>query len=508
MSHYNYERLTALDHSFLLMESADTPMHVASVGIFDGAPLRRGGPGVDFERISAYVESRLHHIPRYRQKLAYIPIEGHPVWIDDDRFNLHYHLRHTSLPHPGNLRQLKRLCARIMSQQLDRGKPLWETWIVEGLEGGRVAMISKVHHCMVDGISGVDLLTVILSITPEVEIEAALPWIPRPAPSPATLLRDEVLARIQAPLTVAARAWRDPAAWGDELWSNLRALGDTLTTGMGLASETPLNQPIGPHRRFDWTSIDIAAVSEIRQRLGGTLNDIVLATATGAMRRFLQRRNVRLDDMRFRAFVPVSVRRPDQRGTLGNHVAAWMVDLPVDEDDPQERLRRIGRGTDEMRHSGVARGTEILTEVAEWTGSTVLGMAMRLGVAATPFNLVITNVPGPPLPLYFLGARMEEAYPMVPLAMNQGLGIALFSNAGRLYWGFNADWDVLPDLHELVQATEDSFAELRRTPAPPDRNAAPGPPAVPPAAAPTPTPARKSKARRSSARKASTNRGR
>lgn len=459
--HYNYERLTALDNSFLVMESADTPMHVASVGIFDAGPLAHPQGGVDFERITAYVESRLHHIPRYRQKLAYIPIEGHPVWVDDERFNLSYHLRHTCLPHPGDERQLKRLAARIMSQQLDRGKPLWETWIIEGLQGNRLAMISKVHHCMVDGISGVDLLTVVLSPSPEVEIEAPHRWIPRPAPAAWALLRDEMVARVQAPLDVAARAVRDPVGLSSDVAAGLRALGETVATGFGVASQTPLNLPIGPHRRFDWTRTDIAAISEIRKRLGGTLNDIVLATCTGALRSFLQGRSVKVADLTFRAFVPVSVRHADQRGTLGNHVAAWIVDLPIGEANPRRRLQAICESTGALRHSKVARGSEILTEVAEWTGSTVLGLGMRMAVAATPFNVVITNVPGPPMPLYFLGSRMEEAYPLVPLALNQGLGIALFSNVGKLHWGFNADWDVVPDLHDLVLATDQAFAELK-----------------------------------------------
>jgi WS/DGAT/MGAT family acyltransferase len=460
MAHYNYERLTALDNSFLVMESADTPTHVASVALFDSGPLRRRDGGIDFDRIASHLASRLHKIPRYREKLAYVPIEGHPVWVDDTRFNLNYHLRHTALPPPGDMRQLKRLCARIMSQQLDRGKPLWETWIVEGAPGGDVAMISKVHHCMVDGVSGADLLAALLSERPDVAIAEPVRWIPRPAPAPMDLLRDELVERIRAPFAFGTRFLRQPRAVMSEIRTGVEALADALGSGFHAASETPFNQPIGPHRRFDWTSTDIATIRAIRQRLGGSLNDVVLATVAGAVRRFFERRGVNPAEIDFRVFVPVSMRTQEHRGTLGNHVAAWIVDLPIAEHDPVRRLRSIAETTAQMKQSKVARGTEILTELTEWTGATVIGLAMRLAERALPFNLVVTNVPGPPQPLYLLGARMKEVYPMVPLTLNQGLGIALFSHAGRLFWGFNADWEVVPDLHDFVIAIDAAFAEL------------------------------------------------
>lgn len=460
MADYRYERLSALDNSFLVFESANTPMHVASIAIFEAGPLTAPHGGIDIERVTAYIGALLHRVPRYRERLAYIPIEGHPVWIDDERFNLNYHLRHTSLPKPGNERQLKRLAARIMSQQLDRGKPLWETWIVEGLEGGRFAMISKVHHCMIDGISGVDLLATILSPTPEASVNDPVRWIPRPAPSPGELLRDEILGRIKVPLGLAARLVREPAKVAAGVRDGLGALIETLSSGLHLADHTPLNQPIGPHRRFDWMTMDLSAVREVRQRLGGSLNDVVLAIVTGAVQRFLLQRNVAVDQLDFRAFVPVSLRGAADHGTMGNRVAGWIVDLPVGEYDPRARLAEIRKATAKLKDSRQTRGTEILTELTEWTGSTVLSMAGRLATQATPFNLVVTNVPGPPLPLYLLGARMLATFPMVPLFVNQGLGIALFSNAGKLFWGFNADWDVLPDLHDFVRAIEMSFADL------------------------------------------------
>jgi len=460
MSDYRYERLTALDNSFLVFESTNTPMHVASTAIFEAGPLATADGGIDMDRIEAHIASRLHKIPRYRERLAYIPIEGHPVWIDDECFNLHYHLRHTSLPKPGDERQLKRLSARIMSQQLDRGKPLWETWIVEGLQGNRFAMISKVHHCMIDGVSGVDLLTVTLNPRPDETVAEPVRWIPRPAPSPLALLRDEAIQRLSAPLQVAARLARQPGQVLADVREGIGALAETIGAGMYPTENTPLNQNIGPHRRFDWTSVDFAAIKEIRRHLGGTVNDVVLATAAGAVRRFLERRGLNVRRLGFRVFIPVSLRGAEDQGTLGNRVAGWLVDLPIGERDPRKRLARIVETTAHLKQSKVAHGTELLSEIVEWTGSTLLTVAMRLATQASPFNLVVTNIPGPPEPLYLLGARMLEVYPMVPLFVNLGLGIALFSYAGKIWWGFNADWDIVPDLHDFVTDVNASFTEL------------------------------------------------
>lgn len=460
--HYNYTRLTALDNSFLVLEDADrhTPMHVASVALFEAGPLRRPDGGIDFERIVGHIAARLHRIPRYRQRLAYIPIEARPVWVDDERFNLLYHVRHTALPKPGAIRQLKRMAARVMEQRLDRGKPLWETWIVEGVEGDLLAMISKVHHCMIDGVSGSDLLTVLLDPTPETPDEEPVKWVPRPVPDGATLLRDELLERVQVPVRAVSRFLEDPVAFLGEVRDNLRAIRDTARGAMEPASDTPFNQPVGPHRRFDWTQVAIADIRRIRERLGGSLNDVVLATVAGAVRRFLQQRSIDVDDLRFKVFCPVSTRSEDERGKLGNRVAGWVVPLPIAERDPEKRYAEIVATTSQLKQSGQARGSELFMEVAEWTGSTVLAVGARLAARAHPVNMVVTNVPGPRHPLYLLGARMVEAYPMVPLGLNMTLGIALFSNVDRLFWGFNADWDLIPDLHDFVTAVETSFAEL------------------------------------------------
>jgi diacylglycerol O-acyltransferase len=461
----SYTRLTALDNSFLIAESPKSHMHIAGTALYEAGPLRTDAGGIDIERLRSYVESRLHLIPRYRQVLAHVPIEQWPVWVDDRHFNIHYHVRHTSLPRPGDTRQLKRLAGRIMSQQLDRSKPLWEMWIVEGLQGGEhFAVITKVHHCMIDGMSSVDLLTVLLAIAPGDTIEPPPRWLPRPAPDWWQLLGAETLRRAQAPFA-AARGFRHMIEESSDPRSNvrvmLRAMRDMLRSSLRFVSDTPLNRPIGPHRRVDWLAMPLDDVKAVKHALGGTLNDVVLATVTGAIQRFLEGRRVNVDVLDFRVMAPVSVRTERERGTLGNRVSAWIVELPLAERDPRRRLARICEHTARLKDSKQAMGAAALTAAAEWTPSTLLSLAARMMTRALPFNLVVTNVPGPQVPLYFLGARMLDNFGHIPLVDYLGVGIVLFSYAGTLCWGFTADWDLVPDLHELVVAVRDAFVELQ-----------------------------------------------
>ena len=464
MANYAYDRLSVVDNSFLAIEGANTHMHVGAVTLFEAGPLTRPDGGIDVDRIRDYVASRLHLIPRYRQCLTAVPLGTRLVWIDDDHFNIHYHVRHASLPRPGDERQLKRLSARIVSQQLDRAKPLWEIWVVEGIEGDRFALVAKTHHCMIDGIAGVDLMAVILSPRPEATTAPAPAWIPRPAPSRLALLRDEWLRRLREPLAMAGElpgALAEPATMVTRALESVAAVGEALVAAFHQTSETPFNRPIGPHRRVEWLAMDLDAVKEVKNRLGGTLNDVVLATVAGALRRFLERRRVSVETLEIRANVPVSLRSAEERGTLGNRIALWMTELPVAERDPLRRLSAVRATTARLKESKQAMGAEMLAAVSEWTSSTLLALAVQISTRSRPFNLVVTNVPGPQIPLYLLGARLRECYPMVNLLANQGLGVALFSYAGRLCWGFMADWDLVPDLHEFGRAIEASFAELR-----------------------------------------------
>ncbi len=465
MADSHYERLTQLDHSFLLYEDAQHgAMHVASTQIHEAAPLRREDGTLDIERIEEYVLSRLDRIPRYRQRLAFTPLEGHPVWVDDASFNVRYHVRHSRCPHPGGARQLKRMAGRIFSQRLDREKPLWELWVIEGLEDDRIAVLSKVHHCMVDGVSGSELLAELLTTEPREKPEPPARWAPRPAPGRLALGAGEARRALRAPFELASALRRlvsDEDHARHHLGERLGALR-RLITESGLPTPVPFNRPVGPHRRLDWTTSSIEEIRGVRRALGGTVNDVVLATAAGALGRYLSReRGLDLAPLRFRAMAPVSVRAADERGALGNRVSAWTLELPIAERDPRARLAAVRRQTQHLKETKQALGAETLTRLGEWTGSGLLSLGARLANHGTPFNTVITNVPGPRTPLYLLGSRMLEIHPHVPLAGTLGLGIALFSYDDRLSWGFSADWDLVPDLHQLVIATDEAFAELR-----------------------------------------------
>ncbi len=462
----HWERLSALDAHFLDLEDEGTHLHTGIVLVFEPGPLATEGGGLDIERLRTFVAAALHRMPRYRQRLAWIPFERHPVWVDDPNFNLNFHVRHMRLPHPGDERLLKRLTGLLISQKLDRGKPLWEMWVVEGLEGGRFAMLGKIHHCMVDGIAGVEMLAALLRPSPDAKLEKPPRWRPRPAPSGARLLAGEALRRAGEPfalLGTAARAARAPrrtaaAAWDGAL-GMLEALGPTLRP----AAATPLNPPhIGPHRRYDWLRFDLSEVKEIRGRLGGTVNDVVLATVAGAVGRFLRGRGFRVGpDLDFRAFVPVNVRRREEHGP-GNRVALLTARLPVGERDPRRRLRLVSETTRRLKHSKQVHGAELLEEIADWTATAVVTSSMRLATRRRAFNLVVTNVPGPTIPLYLLGAPLLETYPVVHLYPNQAVAMALFSYRNGLHWGVNSDWDRMPDLHDLIEGLALEFEALRK----------------------------------------------
>ncbi len=461
MARYKYERLSAQDNSFLLMERPNVYMHVAATQIYDAGPLRNEDGGIDFSALRQQIGSILHLIPRYRQVLQWIPIANHPVWVDDANFSLDFHVRHTSLPRPGSTDQLKKLAARIMAQQLDRAKPLWEYWIVEGLEGDRFAIITKIHHCMIDGSSGVDLAQIMMSQTPERKVSDPMPYIPRPAPTPGELLGDHLARRVTAPLQlVRGIRWlaEEAGSMRDDVIVRLEALRDLAGYAISFASETPLNGPLGAHRYLDWLVTDLEEIKKVRRALGCTVNDVVLATVTGAVRRYMIRRRVDPAGLDFRVSAPVSVRRDEDRGTLGNKVSSWIVPLPIDRSNPLEQLKELNRRTEELKRSKQALGVEMLMAAAEWAPSQL----MSLGARATsgPINMIVTNVPGPQTPLYLMGAELLEMYPQVPLLANTGLGIALVSYNGKVFWGFNCDPDLVPDVAQFVQEIQDSFQAL------------------------------------------------
>jgi diacylglycerol O-acyltransferase len=459
-----YERLSALDASFLGIEDTCCHMHVGGVILFEAGPLRTPEGGLDIDRIRQAVHARLHLVPRFRQRLAYLPYERLPVWVDDDRFRLAYHVRHTALPRPGDERVLKRLVGRIMSQPLDRSRPLWEMWFVEGFDHDRFALISKTHHCMIDGISGADLISVIMDAAPNPDPGIPQPWSPRPQPSETRLLVDELKRRMSQPfevLNAVTAAVQHPDRAMQRVEDTVAALAEALTPALRSASKTPVNVEVGPHRRFDWTTMKVSDFKAVKSVLGGTLNDVVLATVSGALRHFFIQRGADPDELDVRAMVPVSVRMEDERGRLGNRVTEMIAPLPVKLEDPVARLDAVRATMSGLKESKQALGGEVLTAIADWTVPNLLVQAVRLAERSRPYNLVVTNVPGPQIPLYFLGCAMETTFPVVPLFHNLALVVGLFSYNGGLFWGINADWEQVPDLHDFILALEESFRELQ-----------------------------------------------
>jgi WS/DGAT/MGAT family acyltransferase len=466
MSVPHFEPLTYLDSSFLALETPTTHMHVAGVAIFQAEPLYQPAGGIDIERVRGHIIGKLQYIPRYRQRLAFVPGLNRPVWVDDDHFNFDFHVRHTSLPRPGTDDQLKRLTGRIVSQQLDRAKPLWELWVVEGLENDRFAIIAKIHHCMIDGVSGVDLTTILLNVVPTAEVEVAPEWTPRPAPSNSQLVVAEAARAARRTLdtltnipTMRTRGREMALALGGRAQAAMASLrSGWLTT----ASRTPLNPDLGPNRRFDWTETPLAEVKEIKNALGGSVNDVILAIVAGAMRQFLlEDRGFQLADIEFRVMNPVSTRSADQRGALGNQVAMWLVNLPLAEADPVARLGQIKAETSRLKSTNQALGAATLVELSRGTPLTLVSLANRVvGRLIRPFNLTVTNVPGPQFPMYLLESRMVANYPIVPLWSQHGLGLAIFSFDGRLQWGIHADFDAIPDTDRVAAALQDATADL------------------------------------------------
>ncbi|HEV7771953.1 MAG TPA: wax ester/triacylglycerol synthase family O-acyltransferase [Conexibacter sp.] len=458
MAQEHLDRLTAVDASFLHQENADSHMHIGAVTIFEGPPP-------PFVEVAEHIRSRLHHVPRYRQRLAYPPFEsGRPLWIDDASFNIEYHVRHSALPAPGTEQQLHRLAARIVSQQLDRSKPLWECWFVEGLEDGRFALIFKTHHALVDGVSGVDLATVLFDLAPVAEPQPQEPWQPRPEPTNAELLAAGVAGFAKTTLNVVERtivAATNPAAAVDALREAAEGIGEVVWAGLNPAPETPLNVEIGPHRRYAVVRNQLDDFRYVKGILGGTVNDVVLTVVSGALARWLRSRGVRTEGLELRALVPVSIRPKDQRHALGNQIVLMRGPLPVYIRDPVARLRFVKQQMDGLKESKQAVGARVLADVQQMAPPTILAQASRLQFSTRLFNLIVTNVPGPQFPIYMLGRRMLNFFPIAFLPKSHGLAIAIMSYNGAIDFGLLGDYDALPDIETIADGIEDGLAQLR-----------------------------------------------
>jgi diacylglycerol O-acyltransferase len=459
MAQQHLDRLTAIDASFLHQEGPDSHMHVGALTRFEGPPPPFG------EILDAF-RSRLHLVPRYRQKLNFPPAgTGRPLWIDDPSFNIEYHVRQTALPRPGSEAQLQRLAGRIFSQQLDRSKPLWEVWVVEGLNDGGFALITKTHHALIDGIAGVDIAQVMFDLGP---VPAEIPhpdepWHAQPEPSAAHVLAAGALGLARTSVRTAAGAVALAARPGHALRSAREAaegLGEVAWAGLNPAPETPLNVEIGPHRRFVGVRSSLADFKLVKDTFGGTVNDVVLTVVSGALREFLQARGVRTEGLELRALVPVSIRGRDDRGTLGNRIAVMRGPLPVYIEDPVARLRAVRSAMDGLKESKQAVGAEVLTSVQNFAPPTILAQASRLNFSTRLFNLIVTNVPGPQFPLYVRGRELLDVFPIAFLPRKHALAVAIMSYNGHMNFGLLGDYDALPDIARVGEGIEDALAEL------------------------------------------------
>ena len=453
------DRLTSIDAGFLAQEREGSHMHVGAVMVFEG-------PVPDADAFREHISSRLHLVPRYRQKLAFPRLQmGRPLWIDDPTFNLDYHVRHTALPKPGSIEKLRNLTGRIFSQRLDRTKPLWEIWLIEGLEDGRFALINKTHHALVDGVSGVDITTVLFDLDREpADVPKPQPeWSPGPEPSEAAIVGRGVKDLVKTPFSLAERALKaagNPSRTAEELRENAEGATEVLWGTLSRAPETPLNLPIGTHRRVLWIDAELAELKEIKNSLGGTVNDVFLAIVSGALSNWLRGRGIRTEGLELRGAVPVSVRTEDEQGELGNKITIMVGRLPTYCRDPVERLHIVSEGMKGLKESKQAMGAEAIARVEDFAPPTIFARASRLHFSSRLYNLLVTNVPGPQFPLYLLGSELEDFIPVAFLAPNQALAVAIVSYNGSVKIGLIGDYDAMPDLDDLGKYVREATAEL------------------------------------------------
>ena len=465
MAQQHLDRLSALDASFLHQEGPESHMHIGALTLFDD-------PAPQFDELLALIGARLHLVPRYRQRLARTPFDrGLPVWIDDAGFRLEYHVRHTALPSPGSRDQLLALLSRIFSTQLARRRPLWELWVVEGLEGGGFAFIFKTHHAVIDGVAGVDLATVIFELESERDSEPERQPAWTPARNPGLLALATLGAARDARdglglLARALSAGAHPQQAAQDLFKAAEGLGEVVWAALSPAPETPLNVPIGPHRRFVTVAGRLEDFRLIKNAFGGTVNDVVLAVVTGALRSLLESREVRTEGLDLYALVPVSLRGASDSGdVIGNRLAAVRATLPVRIAAPLERLAAVRASMEGIKESRQALGAEVLAGAQNFAPPTILAQASRINFSTRLFNLLVTNLPGPQIPLYVLGREIREVYPIGFLAHNHALAVAIMSYNGQLNFGLLADSHALGELDQIadwVSAEVEQLLELAR----------------------------------------------
>jgi WS/DGAT/MGAT family acyltransferase len=460
----DYDRLGALDETFLYLESAETPMHLAAVAIFEREPLYGADGRFRLDDVRALVTSRLPLIPRFRRKIAYVPFGlGRPVWVDDADFDVSRHVKVTSLPPPGTRQQLVALAERLNEQVLDREHPLWEVWFVEGLDRGqRLGLLYKSHHALTDGISLVDIATAMLDGGAEPTIVDPPLWHADPAPDPARLMLDSLRDRVHTPIELASlarRVVRAPREAVERVVHVARSVATLFENGL-IAPILSVNAPIGRGRRIATVRIPLDLVRRVRKQYDCTVNDAILAGVGGGVARLLEMRGELREGLSVKVFCPVSVREEEQRTQLGNRISAIFVPLVVGEPDPLARLDAVRAATAHLKQRDQAIGPSTLIGLSEYAAPALLALAARAAHGQRFANLMVTNIPGPQVPLYCLGAQMLEVYPLVPLSRNLTINVAVLSYCGQLHFGIIGDGDAAPDLEVLAGGIEDAFEEL------------------------------------------------
>jgi WS/DGAT/MGAT family acyltransferase len=457
MAQTHLDRLSAMDASFLLQEGATTHMHIGGVATFEG-------PAPTYDEFLAHIRSRLALVPRYRQKLAEPPLRtGRPLWVDDPNFNLGYHVRHTALPEPGSEEQLLNLISRIFSQRLDRTKPLWEMWLVEGLEDRRFAIVTKTHHCLVDGVAGIDLMSTLFDLDPVPHSVEEEDWLPSPEPSSAQLLAGSLRAWVDTGREIAGgllAAAAHPERTLERVREAALGIGEVAWAGINPPPPTPLTGDIGPHRRFFVVRERLDDLKEIKNAFGGTVNDVVLAVVAGALARFMRSRGIRTEGLELRACVPVSVRTGDQEGTMGNRITQILCPLPVYIEDPVARLHFVREAMGGLKESKQALGAATIAGMEDFAPPTILAQASRLHFSTRMYTTLVTNIPGPQFPLYLLGRELADVVPVAFLGGKRSLATAIMSYNGGVSFGLIGDYDTLPDLDVIGEALSESIAEL------------------------------------------------
>ena len=461
MAQGHLDRLTSVDAGFLHMEEDGAHMHIGALGVFEGPP-----PSI--ESFRAHIDARLPLLPRYRQRVQEMPLgTGRPVWVEDATFRLDYHVRHTALPAPGSERELLNLVDRVIGQRLDRSKPLWEMWLVEGLSDDRWALVAKTHHAMIDGVSGVDLMTVLFDLEREVQDAAPPAWTPAPTPSSVELLTTGVQGAVRNVVELSSKGLGLVVSPRDAVRSTVdavTALAEAAKPLISAAPKTLLNKKPGPHRLVEIVQTDLADYKKVKAASGGaTVNDVVLAAVAGALGRFLADRGTDTDDLELRACVPVSLRPEAKKGALGNEIAIMNAPLPVGTHDPRERLAKVREAMEHLKSSKQAEGAKVLTSLENALPPAILARASRLGFSSRLYNLLVTNVPGPQVPIYLLGRQLEELVPLAFLAPEHTLAIGIMSYHGHVTYGLIADADNVPDLAVLARHLQESLAELVAT---------------------------------------------